>query len=153
MKMFGKLLVTLAPLVLLCTSIPQASSFSPPSSRASRVPSVPRGVAFTAPNTATSSSTSLQLSSKPPSDEEKYDTGYVDGSTVGSFLLAGVLLINVWIFSIPTEFRRARMCNPNDVAIYAESRNCMTQQEWAGGIADYYANGGGIKFDFSIEGK
>lgn len=45
------------------------------------------------------------------------------------------------------------MCNPNDVAIYAESRNCMTQQEWAGGIADYYANGGGIKFDFSIEGK
>jgi hypothetical protein len=29
----------------------------------------------------------------------------------------------------------------------------MTAKEWASGVAEYYANGGGIKFDFSIEGN
>jgi hypothetical protein len=84
--------------------------------------------------------------------EESYDTGYVDGSTTGAFLMAFVLLINIWIFSIPTEFRRARICKEEDVVLYA-NKNCITADEWVRGVGDYYKNGGGVHFDFSIEGR
>jgi hypothetical protein len=84
--------------------------------------------------------------------EEPDDTGYVDGSTTGAFLMAFVLLINVWIFSIPTEFRRARICKEEDVVLYP-NKNCITANEWVRGVGDYYKNGGGVQFDFSIEGK
>jgi hypothetical protein len=29
----------------------------------------------------------------------------------------------------------------------------MTTDEWTSGIADYYKNGGGVHFDFSIDPK
>jgi hypothetical protein len=29
----------------------------------------------------------------------------------------------------------------------------MTSEMWWGGIAEYYRTGGGVQFDFSIEGK
>ena len=28
--------------------------------------------------------------------------------------------------------------------------NCVTTSEWVDGIKEYYANGGGVQFDFSI---
>ena len=62
------------------------------------------------------------------------------------------MFVNVWLFSIPTEFRRAQFCNEEQVRLYPESK-CITFKSWREGIAEYYANGGGVKFDFSIEGK
>ena len=62
------------------------------------------------------------------------------------------MFVNVWMFSVPTEFRRAKMCSEEQVLLYPDS-NCMTFKSWKEGIAEYYANGGGVKFDFSIEGK
>lgn len=66
----------------------------------------------------------------------------------GAVLLAIVLVINAWFFTIPVEFRRTRLCSEMDTAAYPEQ--CMTPNQFAGGIADYYREGGGIKWDFSV---
>lgn len=68
----------------------------------------------------------------------------------GLYLLGIVFLFNIWIFSIPPEFRRAKICSEEQVRLFPDS-GCMTADQWVGGIQDYYANGGGIEFDFSIE--
>lgn len=33
------------------------------------------------------------------------------------------------------------------------NKNCITAKEWTKGVGDYYKNGGGVQFDFSIEGR
>ena len=158
--MMNKFLSTAASLALIFASFPHAASFSTNSLRA-----IPSRSAVTAANRPIAPSqhhhiltdsplvplspTSLQMTKD---KEEPYDTGYVDGSTTGAFLMAFVLLINVWIFSIPTEFRRARICKEEDVVMYP-NKNCITAAEWTKGVGDYYRNGGGIQFDFSIEGR
>ena len=78
----------------------------------------------------------------------------VDGTGRGSIILGVVFLINVWVFSIPPEFRRAYLC-PSEPCIEnrAMCNDCITFDEWKSGIEDYYKNGGGIKFDFSIDPK
>lgn len=80
---------------------------------------------------------------------EAADTG---GLGSGKVLLLLVLIVNVWMFSIPVEFRQARLCNVEDTKLYPD-KHCTTADAWGMGIADYYVNGGGIRFDFSIEGK
>ncbi|KAL9184201.1 hypothetical protein ACHAXT_002287 [Thalassiosira profunda] len=92
------------------------------------------------PPLARSSTTSLRMGD---------DT---DGRGTGKVLLVLAMLANVWAFSIPVEFRRARFCTEEDVRLYPD-RHCMTFDMWKSGIADYYANGGGVEFDFSIEDK
>ncbi|KAL7469120.1 hypothetical protein ACHAXS_009366 [Conticribra weissflogii] len=80
----------------------------------------------------------------PPGDNDP--TGLKEG-----FVLFGVvLLLNIWLFSVPPEYRRARFCSEEDVASYPDSK-CTTFKAWRTGIVDYYANGGGVKFDFSID--
>lgn len=84
-----------------------------------------------------------------------FDSSNVDGTGRGSVIFAAVLLTVVWSFSIPPEFRRAVLCpsacedNPNIVTC----RECVTFDDWKTGIQDYYKNGGGINFDFSIDPK
>jgi hypothetical protein len=73
-----------------------------------------------------------------------------DGLAVGVPLLAVVLMISVWFFTIPVELRRARLCTEQQVIDNPQSR-CMTWDNWTSGVADYYKNGGGLQFDFSIE--
>ncbi|KAL3788590.1 hypothetical protein HJC23_005249 [Cyclotella cryptica] len=154
------LLSTAASLALLFASFPHAASFSTNSPRA--IPDRPTATAAVRPSEppryhhlfthsilTPPTTSSLQMTKD---KEEPYDTGYVDGSTTGAFLMAFVLLINVWIFSIPTEFRRARICKEEDVVMYP-NKNCITAAEWTKGVGDYYRNGGGIQFDFSIEGR
>lgn len=69
----------------------------------------------------------------------------------GKYLWVIVIALNIWFFSVPTEFRRTRICNEADSAAYPT--RCMTSEQFTKGISDYYKNGGGIKFDFSIAGK
>jgi hypothetical protein len=71
-----------------------------------------------------------------------------DGLEEGKAIFAIALVIAVWFFSIPTEFRRARLCSEADSAIYEQ---CLTPSQFATGVSEYYKNGGGIKFDFSID--
>lgn len=85
-------------------------------------------------------------------DEERTKSSRIDGSVGGTYFLAAVLLVNVWLFSIPTEFRRAHLYPEGNAGIYSDPKG-MTAKDWASGVAQYYANGGGIKFDFSVEGR
>ena len=83
--------------------------------------------------------------------EEKRD---VDGFSDGLVIMGIVLALNVWIFSIPPEFRRAKVCPdlPTTQSLI-NSGQCITADAWKDGIAEYYKNGGGVHFDFSIEGR
>lgn len=75
----------------------------------------------------------------------------VYGQGRGSVLLGVVLLLNVWIFSIPPYFRRVHWCaTPTCIENHVACDNCVTVSEWTAGIAEYYRNGGGIEFDFTI---
>lgn len=72
----------------------------------------------------------------------------------GSVILAFTFLLCVWSFSIPVEMRRVHWCFTGKCA---ENRHfchdCITFPEWYDQVKGYYANGGGVHFDFSIEEK
>jgi hypothetical protein len=102
----------------------------------------PTFVSHPADTTTTTSSLQMSGGSNPDVD--------TDGTDVGKYLLLFVFLVNVWAFSIPVEFRRARFCTEEDVRLYPD-RHCTTFETWKTGIIDYYANGGGVNFDFSVE--
>lgn len=70
----------------------------------------------------------------------------------GLALFPIVVLFTVWLFSIPPDFRRARICTEQQVIDNPDSR-CITTTNWVGGVQDYYRNGGGLKFDFSIDSE
>ena len=77
----------------------------------------------------------------------------VDGTGVrGPIILTITLLFLAWLFSIPPEFRRAHICSVERcVANRAACNDCQTIDEIKNGIIEYYKNGGGIQFDFSID--
>lgn len=93
-----------------------------------------------------SSSTKLLLAKK--EDE-------MQGIGRGLPIMALALLATIWSFSIPPEFRRAYICS--DRCSLAENRarpqcnSCVTGEEWINGVKQYYRDGGGIQFDFSID--
>ena len=84
---------------------------------------------------------------------KNYGADDTNGTKQGVYLFGLVGVLVVWIFSVPPEFRRARMCSEEQVRTAAPEKHCMTFSDWRQGIADYYSNGGGVTFDFSIEGK
>ena len=65
-------------------------------------------------------------------------------------ILAFSILLSAWFFTIPPEFRRAHFC-ASDICVQTRCNDCMSVTEWVTGIQDYYQNGGGIKWDFSID--
>mmetsp|Transcript_25135 Transcript_25135/g.54865 ORF Transcript_25135/g.54865 Transcript_25135/m.54865 type:complete len:165 (-) Transcript_25135:47-541(-) len=92
---------------------------------------------------------STALLAEPQFGDPDYE-GDPTGLKRGAILLPIIFLINVWLFSIPVEFRRARLCSEEEVRANPNSK-CMTWETWRSGVADYYASGGGVKFDFSID--
>jgi hypothetical protein len=75
----------------------------------------------------------------------------VDGTGRGLILWVVVFACVVWSFSIPTEFRRAHFCTiERCVENRSQCSDCVTFSEWKQGVADYYRNGGGIEFDFTV---
>ena len=153
--MIRKLLSTAASLALLLSLLPHATSFATKPSRLTPKTNVSfnqinNAIQFTTPPTT---SLSMSKDNEDPSSKGGYQySSYVNGTGTGWYLLAFALLVNVWIFSIPPEFRRARLCNEEEVVLYAD-KNCMTGDQWVEGVKGYYQNGGGIHFDFSIEGR
>ena len=77
----------------------------------------------------------------------------VDGSREGRILLIISCLAVVWGFSIPPEFRRARICTEAQVAVAAKEAHCTTFDNWKSELSQYYKDGGGVKFNFSVEGR
>ena len=104
--------------------------------------------------TAATTTTALQESPSPSDDPEYRKSVYGESEERGKILLAVVVLLNVWIFSVPVELRRGHLCFTESCA-QNRSRcyDCVTIPEWFGDIRAYYANGGGVNFDFSIEDK
>ncbi|GAX24180.1 hypothetical protein FisN_4Lh269 [Fistulifera solaris] len=89
-----------------------------------------------------------------PSTSTSLFNARYDGTAGRGLVLFGfVLFLCVWLFSIPPEFRRAYFCSPacEENPIYCN--DCVTPKEWVSGIVEYYQNGGGIQFDFSIDPK
>jgi hypothetical protein len=70
-------------------------------------------------------------------DESKVNSAL--GLGRGAVLLTIALLINIWFFTIPTEFRRTRLCNEFDTETYPQL--CMTPKMFVDGIVEYYKNG------------
>lgn len=121
--------------------VPAATGFS--LSSRNRSGAVPRGLIRN--NVPTRHSMTLLASN------DSKDDGYnsrVGGLKEGLAILSLSLIVSVWLFSIPTEFRRARFCSEQESAIYEQ---CYTVDQWTSGIADYYKNGGRVQFDFSVD--
>jgi len=145
----------IATLLALVGSLSRANSFVPTPPRAVRArhargaPPIPAsagaGVAVVVVVVASPPTSSLRMNFTPPEDN-------VGGLREGKYILIFAMLLSVWLFSIPPEFRRARLCSVEDVALYPE-RHCTTFRAWREGVVDYYAKGGGVSFDFSVEGK
>jgi hypothetical protein len=74
----------------------------------------------------------------------------VDGLKNAPFILLGAVVLGIWLFSVPSDYRRARLCSEQQVIDNPGSR-CMTFETWSNGIVDYYKNGGGVNFDFTVE--
>lgn len=79
--------------------------------------------------------------------------GYDDGVDRGIPILAVTMLVILWCFTIPPEFRRAYICSDRcvDQRENPQCNNCVTGEEWSNGVKEYYRNGGGIQWDFSID--
>jgi hypothetical protein len=79
----------------------------------------------------------------------------VDGTGARGQIIFSLALVGcIWLFSIPPEFRRAHICGSERcVANRAACSDCQTFEEIKDGISQYYKNGGGIQFDFSIDPK
>jgi len=95
-------------------------------------------------NTVPTTTTTLQMSG---------GGSNVDGSREGRILLIISCLAVVWGFSIPPEFRRARICTEEQVAAAAKEAHCTTFDNWKSELSQYYKDGGGVKFNFSVEGR
>lgn len=72
------------------------------------------------------------------------------GMDVGPWLFGVFLVLRIWTFTLPPEFRQARFCSEEEVRLYPESQ-CTTFSAWTAGIQDYYQQGGGIAFDVSMD--
>jgi hypothetical protein len=137
-------------LVLVTLVVQRCESFSP-SILVSRRPSCFALVASESQfgSILTKPRPSTSLFSEP---NKKKSTNEIIGIDRGLYLIAIVIFFNVWIFSIPPEFRRAKLCSEEQVIQYPDS-GCITGAKWASGVKEYYANGGGISFDFSVDPK
>ncbi|KAG7354457.1 hypothetical protein IV203_003813 [Nitzschia inconspicua] len=85
---------------------------------------------------------------------EKKKQVVADGTQRGAYLLGVVLLACLWIFSVPPEFRRAYLCGTERCVQDRQAylcNDCVTPEEWKRGIVEYYRNGGGVHFDFSVD--
>lgn len=90
---------------------------------------------------------------EPLSDEERKEairrSDRIGGTGLqGKAILAMGCLLSAWIFTIPPSFRRHNFCTEADTIKYPEV--CTTTSKFAADIKEYYANGGGIKWDFTV---
>ena len=68
----------------------------------------------------------------------------------GSVVLVIAVIYNIWLFSIPPEYRRAKTCSAEQVQAKLNC-HCITNEDWWSGVKEYYRDGGGVHFDLSIE--
>mmetsp|Transcript_6577 Transcript_6577/g.9508 ORF Transcript_6577/g.9508 Transcript_6577/m.9508 type:complete len:175 (+) Transcript_6577:49-573(+) len=70
----------------------------------------------------------------------------------GNYIFGFALVLIIWSFSIDPKLRREHICPTNNCVENRERcYDCITLKEWVGEVSDYYNNGGGISFDFSVD--
>lgn len=147
-------------LVALVGLVHNSESFTAPSAISSRAcgSKLPtNGLPLSSPSLSgfveSRPSTELQVKKNDISSEERGsdNVNSLIGLDRGVYLQAIAVAICIWFFTIPVEFRRTKFCSEEQTR--ANPEVCMTAKQFSSGIADYYKNGGGIKFDFSIESK
>jgi len=76
----------------------------------------------------------------------------LQGTKAGVVILTFVMVIILWGFTIPPSIRRSTICT-DDRCLPNRSRcyDCKTLGELKKEVEDYYAGGGGIKWDFSVD--
>ena len=85
---------------------------------------------------------------------KKEDVLDTDGTERGKIIFVMSLLLCIWSFTIPVELRRSHFCfSDRCAANRVACDNCVTFKEWGNDVKNYYKNGGGVHFDFSIEEK
>jgi hypothetical protein len=140
-NIFSKLAIAV---LLICSQIQTGYSFVPHRSAASTTPVSRPWTSQWRPDSTiyTRQVQPLFQSSNPNS---------VDGTGRGLYIFAAVLGACVWLFSIPPEFRRAHFCAiERCVQNRAKCYDCVTFSEWKDGVSEYYENGGGVQFDFTV---
>jgi hypothetical protein len=138
--------ITVLSLFLLVLHV---TSFCP-SQSIHKVPSSGIQIPLSSPFTSNLSSTHLF------DRKEPYEGGNsIDGMGRGIVLQVIVLIICAWLFTIPPEFRRTYFCPAENYCQEPGSceKPCTTYKEWFRNVGDYYKNGGGIQWDFSIDPK
>lgn len=103
------------------------------------------------PQQAQVATTALSMSPNRTSQEEIRRSDAVGGMKEGYIGLAIVFLFNVWMFSIPPHFRRDQICPPDLYVTPEVAETCVPFDTMKQELVDYYKNGGGIQFDFSID--
>lgn len=131
----------------------------------SPVPSAPPSSTFAAASSTTTSRLLLTRArrakregsgeGKREEGEEVWEKNYDDGvEGAGTALLAMSLLLSAWLFTVPPEFRRAYLCPAElfvlDVPV-EERRECTPLSQWFADVFDYYRQGGGIQWDFTVD--
>jgi hypothetical protein len=148
MNLLRSLLNVALTVGFICFQAEQSDAFASPSlvvgRRNTGTPQVFDATFNPALTPSTASSTALFA--EPPTKK----TADPLGIQRGLYIIGVVMFVNVWIFSIPPEFRRAKICTEEQVIAFPNS-GCMTSQTWASGIKECYANGGGVNFDFTID--
>ena len=135
-------------LIFTCCQVERSNAFSAPTAAILNRPKAPQTIFHTYFDSTLAPSRMIPLFSEPPNRDGR--TNDIIGIRRGFYLMGVVLLLNVWIFSIPPEFRRAKICTEEQVIMFPKS-GCMTGKMWADGVSAYYSNGGGISFDFTID--
>ena len=95
-------------------------------------------------STSAAAATALLAEKKTNKNPNRPNSGYDTGEETGYYMLAVALGVSLWFFTIPPEFRRANVCS-------AEYEGCISPEQWVQDVGDYYRNGGGIQWDFSID--
>uniref|UniRef100_A0A7S1GNU3 Uncharacterized protein n=1 Tax=Cyclophora tenuis TaxID=216820 RepID=A0A7S1GNU3_CYCTE len=77
----------------------------------------------------------------------------LSGTDRGLPIMIFVMFLVIWGFTIPPEFRRTYICSDRCVLDRQAPlcNDCKTPAELRAGIVEYYKNGGGIQWDFSVD--
>jgi len=78
---------------------------------------------------------------------------YPNSDRNGAILLGAVLVGCMWFFSVPTEIRRAHVCQSD--SDFSKASGCIQPAEWRQLVKDHYATCGEtntcVQWDFSVE--
>lgn len=94
---------------------------------------------------------------RPPDRPAAVNPQLTRSDEAGKWLLAAVMLGNLWFFSVPPEIRRTHVCTTDQTLHKRIKTECVAQSEWQSMVARHYQTcksfGECVHFDFSVDPK